>query len=257
MSRKIEISTEVSGTPEEGWDAIATGPGITSWFVPMQVDERLGGEVVMDFGDFGKDTATVTAWEPPRRVVFQSGGERPLAYEWLVEARDGGSCVVRLVNSGFGDGEEWDGDFGGMTEGWKIFFGNLRLHLTHFRGQHARSIIPTLPVPGPRGAVWSALCDALGISPTLQEGDRLDTTGDGVPRLGGTVVDATATDMVIEYLLLLDDPVPGTAFIAVEGKAETADEQVMASVYLYLYGPDADSLGDDWTPWLRSHLAAG
>ena len=32
--RTIELSVDVPGTPEEVWDAIATGPGITSWFIP-------------------------------------------------------------------------------------------------------------------------------------------------------------------------------------------------------------------------------
>ena len=29
----IEVETEVLGTPEEVWQAIATGPGISAWFV--------------------------------------------------------------------------------------------------------------------------------------------------------------------------------------------------------------------------------
>lgn len=251
--RVIDLSVEVPGTPEEVWDTIATGPGISSWFVPMEIEERVGGEVLMDFGEFGKDTATVTAWEPPRRVVFQGGGERPLAYEWLVEARDGGTCVVRLVNTGFGPGDEWDADFGGMTEGWKLFFANLRLQMTHFRGQRARAIIPTVMVPGPRAAVWTKLCDALGVPASLAAGDRLATSGEGVPRLAGTVVEAGETAMVTQYLLHLDEPAPGTCFIAVEGKATTAEEQVAASAYLYLYGPRRDE-APDWTPWLKSAL---
>ena len=119
----IDLSVEVPGTPEEVWAAIATGPGISSWFVPCALDGRVGGEVAMDFGSYGKDTARVTSWEPPRRVVFEGGNERSLAYEWLVEARDGGTCVVRLVNSGFGDGSEWDGDYDGgplrAGAGWR------------------------------------------------------------------------------------------------------------------------------------------
>ena len=51
----------------------------------------------------------VAAWEPPHRVLFAGAeGDEGLAFEWLVEARAGGSCVVRLVNSGFGSGAEWD-----------------------------------------------------------------------------------------------------------------------------------------------------
>ncbi len=187
-SRSIDLSVEVPGTPEEVWDTIATGPGVGSWFVPMEVDERVGGEVVMDFGpSFGKETATVTAWEPPNRFAYQSGGDRPLAYEWLVEARDGGTCVVRLVNSGFGAGEEWDGDFEGMSNGWRLFLDNLRVQLTHFRNRRAMAIIPTVMVKGSNAAAWSALCAALGVPEGLSEGERLRASGDDVPVLSGTV----------------------------------------------------------------------
>lgn len=249
-TRSIDLSVEVPGTPEEVWETIATGPGIGSWFIPMEVDGRVGGEVTMDFGDYGEETATLTAWEPPHRVVFQSGGERPLAYEWLVEARDGGTCVVRLVNSGFGTGEEWDGDYDGMTGGWKIFLQNLLLHLTHFRGRRARTVIPTAMVPGPNAAAWSALCSALGISEGLAKGDRLATAGDGVPALSGTVEGTATTPKVSQYLLLLDAPAEATAFVAAEGDGD----RVACSIYLYLYGPAGEAVEDEWTSWLASRF---
>ena len=34
--RSVEAEVEVPGTPEEVWQAIATGPGISSWFVPTE-----------------------------------------------------------------------------------------------------------------------------------------------------------------------------------------------------------------------------
>ena len=61
-----------------GWYSIASfGPG-----PEMQIEGR------------------VAAWEPPHRIVFDKGEDRGgLALEWLIEARDGGTCVVRLVNN--------------------------------------------------------------------------------------------------------------------------------------------------------------
>ena len=35
--RSVQVEFEVPGTPEEVWQAIATGPGISSWFVPTEV----------------------------------------------------------------------------------------------------------------------------------------------------------------------------------------------------------------------------
>jgi uncharacterized protein YndB with AHSA1/START domain len=248
-SRSIQLAVEVPGTPEEVWEAIATGPGITSWFVPMEVDGRVGGQVVMDFGSYGTHTATVTAWEPPRRVALRDDDDRALAYEWLVEARDGGTCVVRLVNSGFGTGEGWDDDYEGMTSGWKIFLQNLRLHLQHFPGRRARPAIPTVTLPGPKEAAWSTLCAALGVPEGLGAGDRVTTSGDGVPVLGGTVETRMDSDIATTYLLVVDRPGPGTGFIAAEGNAN----QVACSVYLYLYETPA-AVTEEWTAWLTSRL---
>jgi uncharacterized protein YndB with AHSA1/START domain len=244
QDRVIDLSVEVPGTPDQVWQAIATGPGITSWFVPHQVEEREGGTVRMDFGPgFGEATGQVDAWEPPHRVVFHGDGERGLAFEWLVEARDGGSCVVRLVNSGFGPGEDWDADYDGMSSGWRVFLENLRLHLTHFPGRHARAIIPTRMVPGPNRAAFARLCAELGVRDELRAGDRLATAGDGVPALAGTVDSVQEAATTKTYFLLLDEPAPGTAFLTAEGDGEL----VAVSLYLYLYGERAAVVPDVWT----------
>ena len=63
------------GTPEEVWQAIATGPGISSWYVPHTVEEREGGAATASFGPGPEMTVPgrVAAWEPPRRIVFDGG----------------------------------------------------------------------------------------------------------------------------------------------------------------------------------------
>ena len=45
--RSIQVEVEVPGTPEEVWQAIATGPGISSWFVPTEFEERDGKPVAV------------------------------------------------------------------------------------------------------------------------------------------------------------------------------------------------------------------
>jgi uncharacterized protein YndB with AHSA1/START domain len=249
--RVIDLSVEVPGTPEEVWEAIATGPGITSWFVPHEVQEKEGGAVRVDFGaGFGEASARVAAWEPPHRVVFVAEGERALAYEWLVEARDGGTCVVRLVNTGFGPGEDWDADYDGMTSGWRIFLDNLRLHLTHFPGQRARAITPMRMLAGPSDAAFARLCAGLGVSPDLQVGDRFATSGAGVPTATGTVQGVRRAAATTMYVLLLEQPAPGTALLTAEGAGDT----VGTSFYLYLYGPAGAALPDEWTPFFTERF---
>jgi uncharacterized protein YndB with AHSA1/START domain len=134
--RFVEASVEVPGTPEQVWQAIATGPGISSWFVPSQVEERIGGTARSNFGPGMESTATITAWDPPRRVAMDSrddmGPEGPtIATEWTVEAHSGGTCVVRVVHSWFSDRDDWDKQFEGHEHGWVAFFRILHLYLSH------------------------------------------------------------------------------------------------------------------------------
>ena len=167
--RAIDLDIEVPGTPEEVWEAVASGPGITAWFVPARVDGRLGGTCELDFGPgVGVETARITAWEPPRRLVAEVAAEgRPaFAMEWLVEARDGGTCVVRLINSGFGSGADWDAEYDATEAGWRLFLYNLRLYLTHFPGRRCSSVLVNGHADGPVDRAFGELAAALGL-PTL------------------------------------------------------------------------------------------
>jgi uncharacterized protein YndB with AHSA1/START domain len=92
--RSIELEVEVPGTPEQVWEAIATGQGIAAWFVPAEVAEREGGTVSLDVGWGMQESGTVTAWEPPRRFAYleelpasEAAPAGTLATEFLVEAR--------------------------------------------------------------------------------------------------------------------------------------------------------------------------
>lgn len=248
QDRVIDLSVQVPGTPEEVWEAIATGPGITSWFVPHELAGGKGTRVRMDFGGGFVEGASVTSWEPPHRVVFQGEGERALAFEWLVEARDGASCVVRLVSTGFGPGQDWDAEYHGMSEGWPLFLENLRLHLTHFRGQRARAFIPTGLVAGTRDSAFEEVCAALGVSSDLAVGDLLQASAPEAPPLSGQVAAAASTTGTRAYHLVLDTPAPGTALLS----AEQTGGQVTVSLWLYLYGPDATDTADAVSPFLTA-----
>ena len=89
--RSVQVEVEVPGTPEEVWQAIATGPGISSWFVPAEFEDRDGEPwaVQTTFGPGSEARAGVTAWEPPRSDAGRGGrgvrreGERDHRAEWV------------------------------------------------------------------------------------------------------------------------------------------------------------------------------
>ena len=57
--RSVSVEVEVPGTPEEVWQAIATGPGVSAWFVPTEI--RDDGTIVSNFGPGMEMVATRTA----------------------------------------------------------------------------------------------------------------------------------------------------------------------------------------------------
>lgn len=253
--RSIELEIEVPGTPEEVWEAIATGPGISSWYVPHTVEERDGGSASARFGP-GPEMEVpgrVAAWEPPNRIVFDGGeGVGGMAFEWLVEARDGGTCIVRLVNSGFGSGEDWDAQYDGMTDGWTMFLLNLKMHLTHFGGQSATTVVPSAMWSRARDDAWLTLTSGLGIPAAPAIGDRIAVDAPDAPSLAGTVVDRTPWRLS----LLLDKPAKGTAILAAEGMGD----QVGVSIWSYLYGSDGAAAAERdeplWQAWLQERAGA-
>ena len=235
--RSITVEVEVPGTPEEVWQAIATGPGISSWFVPTEFEERDGKPVVvkLNFGPGMESRSVVTAWDPPRMFAAEAPGWAPgspiIADEWSVEARGGGICVVRVVHSLFASTDDWDNQLEGTESGWPGFFRILRIYLTHFRGQRSAMMQWTAPAAGTEAEAWETLTAALGLQ-GVSAGRRW-TAPAGVPALSGEVEHVSQSPY--NALLRLDKPGPGTAALG----AVNFGGQSMVTLSFYLYGDQA------------------
>ena len=232
--RYVQVEVEVPGTPEEVWQAIATGPGISSWFVPAAFDERDGKPVAvtLNFGPGMESRSVVTAWDPPRMWSAQGegwGGAPPIADEWSVEARGGGVCVVRIVHSLFASTDDWDNQLEGTESGWPGFFRILRIYLTHFRGQRSAMMQWIAPAAGTEAEAWETLTAALGLK-GVSAGQRWAAPA-GVPALSGLVEHVEhGSPGPSNALLRLDKPGPGTAAL---GAVNFGGSMVTLSFYLY------------------------
>ncbi|HEU4424403.1 MAG TPA: SRPBCC domain-containing protein [Pilimelia sp.] len=181
---------ELDATPEQVWEAIATGPGIDSWFMGRSsVEPGLGGTIRTDLGDFAMES-TVTAWEPGSRLAYRSndqGGGRFIAYEYLIEAREHGSTVVRVVAHGFLPGDDWETEYDAMVKGGQMYFRTLVAYVTHFAGRAGTSV----GVVGPSIADWptarATLWRAMGDSDDPAVGDRVRFTPSGLAPIVGVV----------------------------------------------------------------------
>jgi len=197
--RSIEHEIEVPGTPEQVWHAIATGQGITAWFVPTKVEEQVGGAMELDFGPgMGTALGKVTVWEPPTLFVHLGSGAagNPLAYEWHVEAHSGGTCVVRLVTSGFLSEADWQAEYDSAAEGWQLFLNNLRLYLLHFAGQRCASIlVQQLSDVAPDDA-WRQLTGLLGLPEAPTVGQQVSVSNAPGTERARRAIPVAAHDLV-------------------------------------------------------------
>jgi uncharacterized protein YndB with AHSA1/START domain len=259
--QSIELDVEVPGTPEEIWEAIATGPGITSWFLPAEVAEAEGGGVSFDMGSGMEESGVVTRWDPPHRFAYeeewQTDESTPagkLATEWIVEARSGGTCLVRLVCSGFGGGEDWERELENMREGWSAYLHNLRLYATRFRGEPCHWLMASGNAAGPKDRAWAALSDALDLPENPAAGERAATAGAGAPAMTGVVERTTDAENGRGLMLRIDEPAPGVALIYVYAYRG----QTFTSVHLYLFGDEAQAVvareGPAWEVWMQEHF---
>jgi len=254
--RSVQAEVEVPGTPEEVWQAIATGPGISSWFVPAEFEEVEGKPVAltMNFGPGLESRAVVTSWDPPRMFAAESSGWTPdmpsIATQWSVEARSGGVCLVRVVNSLFASTDDWDEQLEGTESGWPGFFRTLRIYLTHFRGQRSAIMQRVSPVAGTEDEAWEALTAALGLN-GLSVGQRW-TAPAGVPTFGGVAEYVSRSPY--DVLLRLDKPGPGVGAIG----AFNFGGQSMVALNFYLYGDQAAGTVAHETPlweaWFQEHF---
>jgi uncharacterized protein YndB with AHSA1/START domain len=255
--RSVQSEVEVPGTPEEVWQAIATGPGISSWFVPTTFEERDGNPVAVttNFGPGMESRSAVTAWDPPRMFAAQGegwGGSPPIATEWTVEARAGGMCLVRVVHSLFASTDDWDNQLEGTELGWPGFFRTLRIYLTHFRGQRSALMPFVVPVAGTEAEAWDTVTAALGLK-GVSVGQHWTTPG-GVPPLSG--VAEYVSQSPHDALLRLDKPGPGVAALG----AFNVGGQTMIALTVYQYGERAAETvareAPAWQGWIQERFPA-
>lgn len=178
MGHEFEVTdvAEVAATPEQVWAAVATGPGIDSWFMGRnEVEGGPGGTIRSAFGGYAPEHR-IREWEPPEKLVYGSGSapdERRIAYEFLIEGRDAGSTVIRCVTSGFLPGDDWEDEFEAMTLGGALFFRTLVEYVTHFAGRTAVPVTVFGPPVGDWDAAWTRLGRELGLAARPAEGDRV------------------------------------------------------------------------------------
>lgn len=192
MAHEFEVASEVTvdAAPEQVWEAIATGPGIDSWFMGRNEVEPGEGGVIRTAIAGLVEESRITAWDPPRRLAYRSEeGEDGTfhAFEFLIEGRERGSTVVRMVHHGVLGGDDWEAEYDGLSEGDPIYLGKLAAYLTHFPGRTGTPVGAYGPNVPDRKRAWQMIRRGLGLAGPVSEGDHVRLTPTGLPPIDGVV----------------------------------------------------------------------
>ncbi|MQA08596.1 MAG: SRPBCC domain-containing protein [Pseudonocardiaceae bacterium] len=247
---RLEKEVELRATPEQVWEAVSTAPGMSTWFVPHEIGED--GQPFGDFGGGNTQGGTILAWEPGRRVVYGAPGSEseesaPFALEFLVEGREGGTTVLRLVQSGFFDGESWEDEYEGTSKGWAIFFHNLAQYFEFFAGLPVTGVVAMSITTLDTETLWAMFYRELGVPAAVAVGDRVKLTPTGLDAISG-VVD------------IRGDGVLGVrtdnALYRFSGRAAYGHGMVQATHYFYGVDMDRAEATAAWQGWLERLFVA-
>lgn len=242
---QVKAEIEIDATPEAVWQAIASMQGMKAWFMGMECDfeGKVGGKVTTKMGGQVIGQADIEAWDPPHKLVTRNPdpfgpGTPAMGYEWTIEAKDGGKCVLRMVQTLFSDDGSWDGQVGDTTEGWPAFFHVLRNYVERHSEQESGLAMAMGPAASnDRDDAFAKLTDAMGLG-DLTEGATVSCNAEGAPAFSGTV-EAVAGGRAKRVMIRLEQPCPGTGWIGVAPMGGN----LTAVLSLYYYGEGAAEAG--------------
>jgi uncharacterized protein YndB with AHSA1/START domain len=250
VPHRFEIELVVPGSAEQVWHAIASAEGISAWMLPTELEPREGGAVTFHMGPDASSRGRITHFEPARRVAYEEdwaslvghpdADVTPLVTEFLVEARAGGTCVVRVVSSAFGTGADWENEFWEeMSSAWAPMLDNLRVYLTDFPGQQAVLLWANANVDAAADAAITAVRQELGVGAV---GDEVSARG-----ISGRV------ERLIDrhFLLRVDQPVPGfVSFWSLPADGSSA-LQIQGYFFSERAAAYVERAQTEWETWLN------
>jgi hypothetical protein len=240
--RRLEKEIELDATPEQVWEAIATGPGLATWFMSMEMPIPEGDTL----------PPGVAVWDPPRHLLISPPAPdgATQSFEYLIEGREGGSTVLRYVQSGF-TGNGWETEYEAMKGGWDMYFHTLAEYFRYFAGRSATYVTAEAPPASVPAAAWQQMLAALGIPDGVEQGAAVRLTPDGLAPIEGVAdyyvagdfLGVRTSDALFRFhgRALLDMPIAvGHHLYAPVGVPDTIDGAAAAK---------------DWQAWLERAFA--
>jgi uncharacterized protein YndB with AHSA1/START domain len=209
ISRSISCEIRTTASPEQAWAAWADPEKLAHWFVDRAYgDVRPGGVMTWVFEKFNYEIPyPVLEAQAPERLVF--GGEIPGYPPFRLEitiAREGGETVVRLFNSGFREGAQWDDEYEGVASGWRLSLALLRHYLESYYGQPKRTILAMHPAQFDYDSVLAWFTEESKLATWLTRSGSIGRPGDLVQlvlkngeTVRGAVLEVTRQEAAVSW----------------------------------------------------------
>lgn len=247
------------------WRALSEGEQLKQWFpIDARVRPGAGGGVFLSWGPGCEGEAPIVKWEPGRVLGWeethpdaQGAGAVKICAEFHVSADPArGGTVVRVVQSGFGQGTKWDDMYDSIANGWKYELFSLAHWLTRHRDKTRAMFWAPCELPAERAFEVIAEDGALVRGQDLSRGsagEKFEFEGPDGVRYSGTVVRMIPGRSWVGMVSELDD-----ALLRIE--AERMGPGSMPFVSLSIWGPkksESERLQAAWSGRLKEVLASG
>ncbi len=237
MSKEFECRREVvlPADPDRVWEAVSTPEGLLAWQFPSPIDSI-------------RDVAT--AWDEPHHLgIRMEQGDWFNALEYVIEARSGGTSVLRYMHSGIFT-DDWDAQYDAVQQHTDFYLHTLGQYLEFFDGMPA-TYIGDVPggLQGPARSAepdgFKRLEQALGLAATMATGDKVELTPAGLDPVAGVVDYLQPNFLGVRTSSALYRFFGRNAFGSPVGMS------------IHIFGPmdDAGAVKDQWQEWLDRTLA--
>jgi uncharacterized protein YndB with AHSA1/START domain len=215
---EIKFERTVPGKAEDVYYAVSTSQGWRDWLVDAAYfRSQPGGSFHLSWDTGWYASGTVEELEKPNRVTLEwRGKDEPGATQVAITLEPAGENThVKIVQSGFGEGQEWDASREMAAGGWEMGLENLEsifdtgadLRITRrpmlgIRGNDFNEeIAASIGVPVTEGARLADAIEGMGAAKAGLKGDDVIVEMDGISlrsieNLGPVVQRRKAGDVV-------------------------------------------------------------
>lgn len=248
MARTQTHEIVLDGTPEEVWRLLSEADGITRWFAP---EARVSdGKLWLSYGPGMEGEGTIHLSEPGKAFGWTESGAMPKVVEFYLEG-EGGKTRLRLVQSGFGEGSDFDAEYEAVNGGWRTYLAAMAFGLVHHKKDGCTQVAKMSMIPGKRDELIAKLAAPFGFSKPLAE-----------IALGGTY-EATLGTLGPVRGIRLDPDKPGYYLLTLENWdqslmglfVESFGDQLAVTQQWYLFGEaqgKAEAVQGAIAQWMES-----